>query len=181
MWIWALGRVGYVTELHKATVSGYWYISDSTVRSRKPPCTYKRCWKWCPRASIQAWTCFVLFTNTFCRSACEMYLMNKVIAVSNSLSVPERLRYTADFAAPHRSRCTVTFQTHCIMTWHYVLYCIGTTLLLFICSFLNVTDCTSYLCCLPTRYTDIEYNNSSFKYGAYFIHYKAIKPNQLDS
>jgi hypothetical protein len=27
-------------------------------------CTYKRCWKWCPWASIQAWTCLILFINT---------------------------------------------------------------------------------------------------------------------
>jgi hypothetical protein len=30
---------------------------------------YKRCWKWCPRASIQAWTRLILFANTFCISA----------------------------------------------------------------------------------------------------------------
>jgi hypothetical protein len=35
----------------------------------KSLCTYKRCWKWCPRASIQAWTRLILFANTFCRSA----------------------------------------------------------------------------------------------------------------
>jgi hypothetical protein len=34
----------------------------------KSLCTYKRCWKWCPRASIQAWTRLILFANTFCRS-----------------------------------------------------------------------------------------------------------------
>jgi hypothetical protein len=32
-------------------------------------CTYKSCWKWCPRASIQVWTCLILFAITFCRSA----------------------------------------------------------------------------------------------------------------
>jgi hypothetical protein len=35
----------------------------------KSLCTYERCWKWCPRASIQAWTRLILFGNTFCRSA----------------------------------------------------------------------------------------------------------------
>jgi hypothetical protein len=35
----------------------------------KSLCTYKRCWKWCPRASIQGWTRLILFANTFCRSA----------------------------------------------------------------------------------------------------------------
>jgi hypothetical protein len=29
--------------------------------------TYKICWKWCPRAYIQAWTRLILFANTFCR------------------------------------------------------------------------------------------------------------------
>jgi hypothetical protein len=52
--------------------------------------TYKGCWKWCPRAYIQAWTRLILFENTSCRSACEMFLMYAVIAVFNSLSV---LRY----------------------------------------------------------------------------------------
>ena len=66
--------------------------------------TYKRCWKWCPQASIQAWTCLFLFANTFCRSACEMFLMYTVIAVFNSFSVRGRSRYTADFAAM-RYRC----------------------------------------------------------------------------
>jgi hypothetical protein len=35
----------------------------------KSLCAYKRCWKWCPRASIQAWNRLILFANTFCRSA----------------------------------------------------------------------------------------------------------------
>jgi hypothetical protein len=82
----------------------------------KSLCSYKRCWKWCPRASIQAWTRLISFANTFCRSTCEMFLMNAVIAVFNSLSVCGRSRYTADFTAPHRSKCTATFRTHCITT-----------------------------------------------------------------
>jgi hypothetical protein len=59
----------------------------------KSLCTYKKCWKWCPRASIQAWTRLILFANIFCRSACEMFLMYTVIAVFNSLSVCGRSRY----------------------------------------------------------------------------------------
>jgi hypothetical protein len=35
----------------------------------KSLCTYKSCWKWRPRASIQAWICLILFANIFCRSA----------------------------------------------------------------------------------------------------------------
>jgi hypothetical protein len=35
----------------------------------KSLCTYKSCWKWSPRTSIQAWTRLILFSNTFCRSA----------------------------------------------------------------------------------------------------------------
>jgi len=42
---------------------------------RKLLCSYKRCWKWCPRAYIRVWTRLILFANTFCRSACEMFLM----------------------------------------------------------------------------------------------------------
>jgi hypothetical protein len=63
-----------------------------------------RCWKLCPRASIQVWTRLILFANTFFRSACEMFLMYAFIAVFNSLSVRGWSRYTADFAAPHRYR-----------------------------------------------------------------------------
>jgi hypothetical protein len=61
--------------------------------------TYKGCWMWCPRASIQVWTHSVLFANTFCRSACEMFLMYAVIAVFNSLSV--RGRYTIHCSLVH--------------------------------------------------------------------------------
>jgi hypothetical protein len=38
----------------------------------------------------QAWTHLILFPNTFCRSACEMFPVYAVIAVFNSLSM---LRY----------------------------------------------------------------------------------------
>jgi hypothetical protein len=68
----------------------------------KSLCTYKRCWKLCPRAPIQALSRLILFANTFCRSACEMFLMNAVIAVFNSSSVRGRSRYTAHSAAPYR-------------------------------------------------------------------------------
>ena len=66
--------------------------------------TYKRCWKWCARASIHAWTRLILFANTFCRSACEMFLMYADIAVFNPLSVRGRSRYTA---ATFRTPCTI--------------------------------------------------------------------------
>jgi hypothetical protein len=36
---------------------------------RKSLCTYKKFWKWCPWASIQAWTNLILFANAFRRSA----------------------------------------------------------------------------------------------------------------
>jgi hypothetical protein len=47
------------------------FIRKHFLRSAfgKSLCTYKTCWKWCPRASIQAWTRLILFANTFCRSA----------------------------------------------------------------------------------------------------------------
>jgi hypothetical protein len=40
----------------------------------KSLCTYKRCWKWYPRANIQAWTRLILFPNTLCRSAFGKWL-----------------------------------------------------------------------------------------------------------
>jgi hypothetical protein len=82
----------------------------------KSMCTYKRWWKCCPRASIQAWTHLILFANTFCRSACEMFLVYTVIAVFNSLSVCGWSQYTADFNNQiyvPLPKCTATFQTHC--------------------------------------------------------------------
>jgi len=74
------------------------YLVDLTLiyrEFRKSLCNYKSCWKWCPRASIHAWTNLILFANTFCRSACEMFLMYAFTAVLNSLSVRGRSRYTA--------------------------------------------------------------------------------------
>jgi hypothetical protein len=44
---------------------------------------YKRHRKWCSRASVQAWTCFIQSTNTFCRFGFEMFA---VIAVVNSVT-----------------------------------------------------------------------------------------------
>jgi hypothetical protein len=81
---------------------------------RKSLCTYKRCWKWCPRASKQAWTHLILFANTFCRSACEIFLMYTVIAVFNSLSVCGQSRYTADFAVM-RYRCFWEFLSNLLL------------------------------------------------------------------
>ena len=62
----------------------------------KSLCTYKRRWKWCPQASIQASTRLILFANTFCRSACKMFLMYAVIAVFNSLTFKNRASYIQD-------------------------------------------------------------------------------------
>jgi hypothetical protein len=72
----------------------------------KSLCTYKMCWKWCPRASIQASPRLILFANTFCRSACEMFLMYVGIAGFNSLSARGWSRYTA-------ALCIATFWTLC--------------------------------------------------------------------
>ena len=62
---------------------------------RKVAVNHKRYWKWRPRASIKAWAHLILFANTFCRSACEIFLMYAVIAGFNSLSVRGWSRYTA--------------------------------------------------------------------------------------
>jgi hypothetical protein len=61
-------------------------------------CNYIRCWKWCPRASTQAWTRLILFANIFYTSVCKKFLTKAVIAVFNSLSVSGRWRYTEDSA-----------------------------------------------------------------------------------
>jgi hypothetical protein len=56
----------YLLSLYVVTrhVNGEWRYSAFG----KSLCTYKRCWKWCPRASIQGLTRLILFANTFCRS-----------------------------------------------------------------------------------------------------------------
>jgi hypothetical protein len=79
----------------------------------KSLCTYKRSCKWCPRASIQARTRLISSANTFCRSACEMFLMSVVIAVFNSLSVCGRSRYPYSQIFVPEPKCTATFRTHC--------------------------------------------------------------------
>jgi hypothetical protein len=49
---------------HKQITMSFWYSAFG-----KSLCSYKRCRKWCPRASVQAWSRLILFANTFCRSA----------------------------------------------------------------------------------------------------------------
>jgi hypothetical protein len=84
--------VRIIKEMPASVASGTLCIYSAFGKSL---CTYKRCWKWCPQASIQAWTRLILFANTFCRSACEMFLfMYAIIAVFNPLSVRGRSRYT---------------------------------------------------------------------------------------
>jgi hypothetical protein len=65
---WITIYIGNVEQIQWSCKSYYSAFGKSL-------CTYKRCWKWCPRASIQAWTHLILFANTFCRSAWEMFLM----------------------------------------------------------------------------------------------------------
>jgi hypothetical protein len=43
----------------------YWLMYSAFGKSL---CTYKRCWEWCPRVSIQAWTRLISFANAFSRS-----------------------------------------------------------------------------------------------------------------
>jgi hypothetical protein len=71
--------------------------------------TYKRCWKWCPRASLQAWTRLILFANTFWRSASESRC-TLIKGVGSDVHGPtlRRLRI-----ATHTPKCTATFRTHC--------------------------------------------------------------------
>ena len=65
--------------------------------------TNKRCCKCCPRASIQDWTHLIVFANTLCRSACEMFLMYAGIAVFNSLNFRRRIKSRLPFAGIIRS------------------------------------------------------------------------------
>jgi hypothetical protein len=87
----------------------------------KSLCTYKSCWKWRPRASIQAWTRLILFANTFCRSACEMFLMYAVTAVFNSSSVCGWSRYTADLATYRSLRAQRLSER--IVLYTYSMWC----------------------------------------------------------
>jgi hypothetical protein len=91
----------------------------------KSLCTYKRCWKLCQRVSIQTWTRVILFSNTFCRSACEMFLIYAVIAVFNSLYLRGQSRYTAKYhslsaqrLSERTVRCSLTTRLH-----HLIQHC----------------------------------------------------------
>jgi hypothetical protein len=79
------GRISSPSSGGRMYICGKWCLLYSAFGESL--FTYKRCWKWCPPASIQAWTRLILFANTFCWSACEMFLMYAVIAVFISLSV----------------------------------------------------------------------------------------------
>jgi hypothetical protein len=119
----------------------------------KSLCTYKRCWKWRPRASTQAWTCSILFANTFCTSACEMFLMYAVIAVFNSISQRGRSRYTDNqIYVPYPKR-TPTFRTHCINVLYTQLF---SMFLVFL--FLRLSHCNSRI--YPTVPCSQSFSNS---------------------
>jgi hypothetical protein len=57
----ALKRIHYL-RLSRPTNNFYSAFGKSL-------CTYKRCWNWCARTSMQAWTRLNIFANTFRRSA----------------------------------------------------------------------------------------------------------------
>jgi hypothetical protein len=74
--------------------------------------TYKRCWKWCLRARIQAWTRFIWFTNTFCRFVFGKSLCTyKVLEVmsTNVYTGLNPFNFNANFSADLRSesRCAL--------------------------------------------------------------------------
>jgi hypothetical protein len=89
----------------------------------KSLCIYKRCWEWCPRASVQAWTRLILFANTFCRSACEMFLMYAVIAVFNSLSVRGWSQYTAAWLVQHSEFPNSLYTHNWISDLKIIIFC----------------------------------------------------------
>jgi hypothetical protein len=123
-------------------------------------CTYKRCWKWCPRASIQAWTRLILFANTFCRSACEMFLMYIVIAVFNSWRVCGLSRYTA-------AKCTAIFWTPCI------------SLILFVAVRLQHVSRATFLLVNPKRaYLDLLTSYSYIRVSYFFPNGLILSPSK---
>jgi hypothetical protein len=71
--------------------------------------TYKRCWNWCPRPSVQTWTRLILFANTFCISAFESRC-GLINGVGSDVHGPTLLRLDI---AIHTAKCTATFRTHC--------------------------------------------------------------------
>jgi hypothetical protein len=92
-WLWAqwCPKQGWASNKicnknHLFHLVGILFLDINDDARSKPHQTYKRCWKWWPRASIQAWTRLILFTNTFCTSACEMLLMYAVTVVFNPLA-----------------------------------------------------------------------------------------------
>jgi hypothetical protein len=77
---------------------------------RKVAVHLQSCWKWCPRASVQAWTRLILFANTFCRPAFGKSL--------NTYKWCWKWFQRANNAlldiATHTPKSTATFRTHCI-------------------------------------------------------------------
>jgi hypothetical protein len=59
------------SDIHERLYRRLILFANTFCRSAlgKSLCTYERCWKWCPRASIQARTPLSLLANTFCSSA----------------------------------------------------------------------------------------------------------------
>jgi hypothetical protein len=69
-------------------------MASHDLLCREIQCTYTRCRKWCPPASILIWTRLISIANTFCRSVFGMFLLYSVTAVLYLLSVRGRSRYT---------------------------------------------------------------------------------------
>jgi hypothetical protein len=70
----------------------------------KSLCAYTRCWKWCPRASIQAWTHLVLFSNS-----------------TNCITIRYRV-FLGIFQqiAPALNRCIYCLLNRCIQQENYI-------------------------------------------------------------
>jgi hypothetical protein len=87
-------------------------------------CSYKRCWKRCPRVSIQAWTCLILFANPFCRSAFRKSLCTckrcwKWCPQASILTTKSTYHSTATFpqVPVHRPGCSYFhWQLSCVLT-----------------------------------------------------------------
>jgi hypothetical protein len=78
------------TEIRIRWSFGWWPTGRLYIAFGKSLCTYKRCWKWCPRASIQL--ILLEYTVTHFTSIALQPLFNNWIQWNNS-TLQRQLRY----------------------------------------------------------------------------------------
>ena len=88
----------------------------------KPLCTCERFWKWCPRASIKAWTNLILFANTSCRSGCVLCAqrLSKCMVFAGHTNIKCVLGFLCYFKFVHllRQMKHIILQTYCSQFWN---------------------------------------------------------------